>query len=237
MASLPPQLTYPMCTIRETPRLPEHCIQYAYVIEWETHFGKAKAVDKDSPEDMMWICERAQERAAAHGIEGVDYNKTMGVVKNIIPAIASTNAIVSAACVTEVLKIMTNCNFVLDNYMQYMGQTGVNTHTYVSERLPDCMVCSLRQEETEAKRSDKLGQVLERITTAFDLSKPGFNLPTGDILYIPAPPQLEGLHHYKLDLTIQELIDKAVLDNGDQLWTIVRGKAIKAKMTVKVKLT
>ena len=26
MGDLPPQQTYPMCTIRENPRLPEHCI-------------------------------------------------------------------------------------------------------------------------------------------------------------------------------------------------------------------
>jgi len=41
-----------MCTVRETPRIPEHCIQYAYVIEWEQNFGKEKHVDKDSMEDM-----------------------------------------------------------------------------------------------------------------------------------------------------------------------------------------
>ena len=57
-----------MCTIRETPRLPEHCIQYAYVISWELEFGKNKAVDKDSPTDMMWIYEKALERAAQFGI-------------------------------------------------------------------------------------------------------------------------------------------------------------------------
>lgn len=79
-----------------------------------------------------------------YGIKGVNYNLTMGVVKNIIPAIASTNALISAACVTEVIKIMTGCNLVLDNYMQFMGQTGINTTTYKSERLEDCMVCSIR---------------------------------------------------------------------------------------------
>lgn len=58
LGSLPRQLGFPMCTIRETPRLPEHCIQYAYVISWEEAFGK-KAVDKDSPDDMKWIFEKA----------------------------------------------------------------------------------------------------------------------------------------------------------------------------------
>jgi len=78
-------------------------------------------VDKDDPKHMQWICDRAMERAATFGIEGVSYTLTMGVVKNIIPAIASTNAIVSAACVTECLKILTASSTVLDNYMQYMG--------------------------------------------------------------------------------------------------------------------
>ena len=57
-----------MCTVRETPRLPEHCIQFAYVIEWENHFGKEKAVDKDSKEDLTWIFEKAVERANVFGI-------------------------------------------------------------------------------------------------------------------------------------------------------------------------
>jgi len=152
-----------MCTIAETPRIADHCIEYAYIIEWEKNFP-TKKVDKDSPEDMHWIYEAALERAKAYGIEGVTYMKTMGVVKNIIPAIASTNAIIAAACSTEALKVATYVTKPVDNYFMYMGQTGIHTATIQIEKDPNCLCCSNKPANVTISKTKKLQDFIKILT-------------------------------------------------------------------------
>lgn len=137
----PPQVKFPLCTLAETPRSAPHCIEYAKLILW-SQMRPNEEFDSDNEEHMRWIYERALERAKQFGIPGVTYQLTQGVSKNIIPAIASTNAIVSAACVLEVLKMITMCSKGLNNYTMYMGAEGIYSHTVAYERDPSCPICS-----------------------------------------------------------------------------------------------
>ena len=109
MPLLAPDTHYSSC--RSAP----HCIEYAHLILWGSA-RQGEDFDADCEEHMKWVYERAKERAQQYGIPGVTYQLTQGVVKNIIPAIASTNAIISAACVLEAIKIITMCSAGLNNY-------------------------------------------------------------------------------------------------------------------------
>jgi ubiquitin-activating enzyme E1 C len=102
---LTPTTAYPICTIANTPRLPEHCIEWASVLEWPKVFKgnplrrppltPDKKLDTDDPDHIEWLYKKASKRAAEFNIEGVTWQLTQGVVKNVIPAIASTNAIIA----------------------------------------------------------------------------------------------------------------------------------------------
>jgi ubiquitin-activating enzyme E1 C len=233
MKMVTPQLNFPLCTIAETPRLPEHCIQYAHIIQWEKEFPDKK-LDKDSPEDMQWIFQKALERAERYGIQGVTYMKTMGVVKNIIPAIASTNALISAACVLEALKVATYISKPIDNYFMYMGQTGVHTVTFTLEKDEECLVCSTKPVKISIARDKRLADFIQVLKddNKFRMSGPAISGNNGP-LYMPKPPSLEEKLRPRLEMSFVELVEKGIY-SGENL--VVTDPTFSKSLTFIIKL-
>lgn len=204
--AFPPQRSFPMCTIAETPRQPEHCIAYAYIISFPKQFPDKK-LDTDSVDDMMWVFERAKERAEQYGIEGVTYKKTLGVVKNIIPAVASTNAIISAMCVNEVFKLMSYCSQTLHTYHMHMGSNGCYSHTFCYKRKAQCPVCSNDERALKISTDLTLGDLIQQLChdpqyrlKAPSVSKPGANL------FMQGPPALREATKINLTKKMSELV-------------------------------
>ena len=124
------------------------------------------SLDTDDPEHIMWLYHKAIRRAEEYNISGVTYSMTQGGVKNIIPAIASTNAIIAASCCNEALKIATNMNPFLgipekNNYMMYSGDDSVYTYTFEYIKKDDCPVCGNLAKSIEISPESTLQEFLE----------------------------------------------------------------------------
>jgi len=182
----PPQTTYPLCTLAETPRSAPHCVEYARLVLWPVEregvefdadmvrlVGVGRCLEgagstwptpcpclSSQEEHLAWVHARAAARASAHGIPPFPPTLTAGVVKRIVPAIASTNAVVAAICSLEVLKAATMLAPGLNNYMLYSGGDGVYAAAAAHEREAGCPACSPGVRST-ARAADALGAWLD----------------------------------------------------------------------------
>ncbi|KAK9477148.1 hypothetical protein V1514DRAFT_348411 [Lipomyces japonicus] len=200
------QITFPICTIANTPRLPEHCIEWSSVLEWPKVF-KDKKLDNDNPEHVQWVYNTAFQRATEFNISGVTYSLTQGVIKNIIPAIASTNAIIAASCCNEALKIATTCNPYLSNYMMYIGNDSVYTYTFEHQQKEDCPVCGNIAQDFFANKETTLEEFIDHLADTQQVRIKTPSLRTADKnLYLQAPPQLEEATRPNLSKTLKELV-------------------------------
>jgi ubiquitin-activating enzyme E1 C len=155
----------------------------------------------------------------------VTYSKTQGVVKNIIPAIASTNAIVAASCCNEALKLATMINPCMglpgsNNYMMYSGDEGIYTYTFEHLQKPDCPVCGHQAKKLDVSRNMTLGELIETLAVRPEayvslvlgpsdkdsqLKKPTLRT-SAKSLYYQSPPSLEKQTRPNLDKKLDELV-------------------------------
>ena len=202
-----PRQAVPLCTLATIPRQPQHCIEWAHIIAWEEH-RKGTVLDTDDPEHITWLFQKAHARAEEFNITGVTYSLTQGVVKNIIPAIASTNAIIAASCSNEALKIMTGCNPFMDNYMQYSGDSGIYTYTFNFAKKDDCPVCGNLARDMQVSPKLTLEDFITSLSERAEsqLKKPSIR-KAGKSLYMQFPASLEEQTRPNLLKKMSELVD------------------------------
>ncbi|CAI4216304.1 unnamed protein product [Parascedosporium putredinis] len=169
---------------------PEHCVEWAHIIAWEEE-KPFPDLDKDDPEHVTWIYQKALERAKQFNITGITYSFTQGVIKNIIPAIASTNAVIAAACCNEAFKLATGAAPALgmeENYMMYSGDDSIYTYTFKHERKDDCPVCNSGARPLQVNPDILLRDLVESfaLRPEAQLKKPSLRLE-GKTLYMQFP--------------------------------------------------
>ncbi|KAF1999546.1 hypothetical protein P154DRAFT_523332 [Amniculicola lignicola CBS 123094] len=209
-----PRAAVPLCTLATIPRQPQHCIEWAHIIAWEEE-RKDITLDTDDSEHITWLFQKALKRAQEFNIAGVTYSMTQGVVKNIIPAIASTNAIIAASSCNEAFKIATGgSNPFLgtpgaDNYMMYTGDDSIYTYTFEHEKKPDCPVCGNLARPLKVDQRFTLEEFLDGLAERPEsqLKKPSIRTE-GKSLYYQSPPSLEEQTRPNLFKKLNELVEE-----------------------------
>ncbi|KAF2070810.1 hypothetical protein CYY_007878 [Polysphondylium violaceum] len=238
LEAFPPQVSYAVCTIANTPRVPEHCIQWAIMFGLEDKDlpkpFDPKKFDNDNPDHMNWLFQTAKKRAEDHNISGVTYKLTQGVAKNIIPAIASTNATIAAACCNEAFKFCTESSGSLNNYMMYNGLNGVYTFTFEYESKEGCAVCGTNIVTYPVDPSTTLTTFLENITTdsRFQFKKPSLRC-NGKNLY------MQGLLHASTVPNLPKTLPELSVQDEDEI-TITDPSlpgSLAVRMRIKYKLS
>ncbi|KAG9248876.1 hypothetical protein BJ878DRAFT_486405 [Calycina marina] len=210
-----PRAAVPLCTLATIPRQPEHCIEWAHIIAWEKEHPFPK-LDNDDPEHIKWLTEKALARAKEFNISGVTYSLTQGVVKNIIPAIASTNAVIAASCCNEAFKIATSTNPALgmeENYMMYSGNDSIYTYTFKHEKKDDCPVCGNVARTLPVDPNLTLQEFIETLAARPEaqLKKPSIRTEEKS-LYFQSPASLELKTRRNLKLKMGKLVE-----NGEEI--------------------
>ncbi len=96
-------------------------------------------------------------------------------MKRIIPAVASTNAVIAAACATEVFKLATSCCVLMENYMVFSDTEGIYTYTYKAEKKDNCIACSRSTTTIDFPEQVTLQQVIDHLkeSAEFQMKNPG----------------------------------------------------------------
>ena len=178
-------------------------------VGWETNGDgenvAAVELDKDDEEHMTWLWARACERARYFGIPEPSYADTMRVVKGIIPAVGSTNALVSAMGINEALKFAADLVQRADNrYLNYLSDqyaNGANIQVTQYRRNKRCAHCHDRTRFVVPRTATML-QLVAVLRHVAVLDKPFISIK-GDL-----PPNVRSpvAFNHRVDMDKSEML-------------------------------
>ncbi|KAJ8302384.1 hypothetical protein KUTeg_021371 [Tegillarca granosa] len=133
-----------------------------------------------------------------------------GVVKRIIPAVASTNAVIAAACSTEVFKVATSCCLPLNNYMNFNDAEGIYTYTFEVQKKEHCLACSNIPQTLSFSENNKLQDIIDYLveSLAYQMKSPGITTSMNGknkTLYMQTVKSIEEKTKENLKKTLKDL--------------------------------
>ncbi|CAD5221299.1 unnamed protein product [Bursaphelenchus okinawaensis] len=229
----PPQVNFPMCTIANIPRLPEHCIEYIKVVLWDKEAPfSGDALDADNPEHVQWVYQKALERADQFNIGGVTMRLTLGVLKRIIPAVASTNAVIAGVCALEAFKLASNVSRTLDNYVNFQDVTGANFNAVSLERNPECLVCKDKVELVNVATGQTLQEFIKLLEANYKVEQPRI-YAGGKVIFTDSDlmPEMKEMSKRNLNKNLHDLD----LPNGTNV--LVESTNLQKPLVLRLKYT
>ncbi|KEG14524.1 ubiquitin activating enzyme [Trypanosoma grayi] len=144
----PKRKTVPLCTLENIPRSPEHCVLYVQFRLWD-EMRPGVALDTNDMEHIHWVCRMAQRRKETFSIAGPDIDEsfTLGVVKNVVPAVGFTNALVAGQATLELVKLLTGVAPSMQCFSYFNGAAecgGLTSYVTSLSPNPACPVCAPR---------------------------------------------------------------------------------------------
>uniref|UniRef100_A0A8C1GPV4 NEDD8-activating enzyme E1 catalytic subunit n=1 Tax=Cyprinus carpio TaxID=7962 RepID=A0A8C1GPV4_CYPCA len=202
----PPQVHTGILSFCHTPFCPLHRLTFRcnIVLNMSAYCFDGEALDGDDPKHIQWVYQKSLDRAAEFSITGVTYRLTQGVVKRIIPAVASTNAVIAGMVTLQIAYVP------LNNYMVFNDVDGLYTYTFEAERKENCSACSQVPQDLQFLPSAKLQEVLDYLTENASLQMKSPAITTtldgkNKTLYLQTVASIEERTRPNLSKTLKEL--------------------------------
>lgn len=200
---------YPLCTVVSTPKEPEHCIEYAASVLWPSqHNGSLGPLDPYNAEHIEWVYGRALQQAEQFGIDGVTVSLVKHVLQHSVPAVATTNAFIGAACALEVVKLANGISHPVATWLAFNGTSGICIQSLHIDRRYSCPICGPEARITiHMSGKAPLRELVELLRTHPELRCRNPSLVWAyRPIYMSAPRPLEEVTRQNLDKPLNQIL-------------------------------